>query len=107
MIPRGYSRKWCKANPEKVKHRVKLAQARRRGAEGSYTQEEWQAKLQEHDNRCTYCGVDLEDSPTRDHDIPVSRGGTNYIDNIVPACRACNSTKNTKTGEEYREKILV
>ena len=88
-------------------HIAKLSYAKRRGAEGSYTQEEWQAKLQEHDNRCVYCGVDLGESPVKEHNIPLSRGGTNYIDNIVPACMTCNSTKHTKTGEEYREEIKI
>ena len=106
------SRRWYKAhpeafreayraNPERFKHAARLRYARLCGAEGSYTQDEWQAKLQEYNNCCSYCGIELGDSPTIDHDIPLSRGGTNYIDNLVPACKSCNSTKHTRTGEEY------
>jgi len=33
---------------------------------------------------------------TVEHIIPLSKGGTNYIDNIVPACRFCNLSKNNR-----------
>jgi len=46
---------------------------------------------------CRYCGqtppgVVLE----IEHVIPVSRGGTNDIDNLVAACRECNQGKGTR-----------
>lgn len=66
---------------------------------GSYTAEELVAKFEEFDNRCVYCGSSAD--LTTDHDIPISRGGDNSIDNIVPACGACNNEKHATTGEEF------
>lgn len=48
--------------------------------------------------RCQYCGrVQLELKPreslTRDHLIPLSRGGTNEWTNVVTACSPCNTRK--------------
>lgn len=66
-------------------------------------------QLRRHGTHCTYCGVEMvkyhEDSrrhPTRDHDIPLGRGGLNVLANIVMACRLCNQEKGILTGEEYR-----
>lgn len=48
---------------------------------------------------CVYCGGDATE---RDHDIPVSRGGTNDPSNIVLACTRCNTSKGRLTGDEFR-----
>lgn len=45
-------------------------------------------------NMCLYCGDHLHDCElTRDHIVPVSRGGTDTWENVVTACRACNHRK--------------
>lgn len=44
--------------------------------------------------RCTYCGGDGDEAPLHcDHVIPRSRGGKSTPDNLVAACRRCNSSK--------------
>jgi hypothetical protein len=53
--------------------------------------------------RCVYC-QGYEDL-TIDHIIPVSKGGTNDLDNLQAACRKCNSSKLTKTDSEFRKGI--
>ncbi|GAF81024.1 unnamed protein product [marine sediment metagenome] len=37
-----------------------------------------------------------------EHKIPLSRGGTNARDNLDIACKKCNSSKCSKTVEEYK-----
>lgn len=40
--------------------------------------------------------------PTLDHIIPLSRGGTHDIDNLVLACKSCNSRRHSRhTYQEY------
>jgi hypothetical protein len=53
-----------------------------------------------HGRFCNYCGSTIK--LTIDHVMPLCRGGTNDLDNLVPACRACNSQKHTKTVEEWK-----
>ena len=88
------SRNWDKRNPEK---RVVISEnyrARREAAEGSFTTEEWQEKCAEYNNCCAYCRK--RKKLTVHHVIPLSRGGTNWIKDLVPACQSCNSKIGTK-----------
>jgi len=47
---------------------------------------------------CVYCGD--KKKLTIDHLMPQSRGGSNDQDNLVLACRHCNSTKHDKMPKE-------
>ena len=53
---------------------------------------------------CVYCGT-RSGRLTCDHMIPVSRGGSSTLDNLVTACLACNLAKATKTPEEWRAEL--
>lgn len=60
--------------------------------------------LYKKNNTCYYCGKELQDftkQKTIDHKIPISRGGTNDINNLVVCCHSCNSGKCDKTDIEY------
>ncbi|HSM36885.1 MAG TPA: HNH endonuclease [Longimicrobiales bacterium] len=54
---------------------------------------------------CQYCGrhrADLRGREflTRDHVLPISRGGENTWANVVSACSACNNRKGNRTPRE-------
>lgn len=52
------------------------------------------------DYTCRYCGdrgVTLE----CDHVVPISKGGTNELGNLVTACAPCNRSKRDKALEEW------
>lgn len=49
---------------------------------------------------CCYCGRSAQ---VIDHIYPVSRGGTNDVANLAPACEACNDEKFDATVDEWRE----
>jgi len=84
----------------KVKKRVDTRKRRARmlGAEGSFTQKEFESLVDLVENICPCCNkeFDLNDF-TADHIVPISRGGSDYIDNIQPLCLPCNMSKGTKT----------
>lgn len=46
---------------------------------------------------CGYCGSEAD---SVDHIIPLSRGGPDKLDNLVAACRSCNTSKGDRTPEE-------
>jgi 5-methylcytosine-specific restriction endonuclease McrA len=75
----------------------------------SHTQRQWQAKFFRCGMRCHYCYKNLSLLPseicelaTKDHLTPLCRGGADTIDNIVPACFACNRKKAEMTEAEFR-----
>lgn len=48
---------------------------------------------------CVYCGRRMrhgDDALTLDHVIPVSKGGTESIDNLVTCCENCNPSKGNR-----------
>ncbi|MFN3266006.1 MAG: HNH endonuclease [Deinococcales bacterium] len=54
---------------------------------------------------CQYCGK-VGGDLTLDHVKPRSRGGRNAWENIVTACRECNSKKRDRTPLEAKMKLL-
>ncbi len=63
------------------------------------------------DYSCQYCGRHHRELRgrqflTRDHVLPVSRGGENHWTNVVTACSPCNNRKGNLTPEEARMPLL-
>lgn len=64
-------------------------------------------------NRCAYCGIklfiDIDHNDKKymniDHIFPRKHGGKNNLENLFACCKSCNSKKNHKTIEEYRQFI--
>jgi 5-methylcytosine-specific restriction endonuclease McrA len=77
---------------EKTKYHKR--RARIEGNGGTHTTPEWMALCSEYNHQCANCHE--EKSLTRDHKIPLSRGGTNDISNLQPLCGSCNSSKGAK-----------
>lgn len=64
---------------------------------------------------CWYCGKNLKMSEGNndlseycvEHQTPLIQGGANTLENLVPACRRCNSRKGFKNVEQFREYISI
>ena len=132
---RAYGREWMKRNPEKRRaakrlyyarhreqHKAVMAayhgahpevlraksnayRARARAADGQFTSAEWRALVESYGGKCAYRG---EVGPVQvDHRTPLTRGGANSIDNILPACRKCNTEKGQLTEAEFRARLAA
>ncbi len=56
--------------------------------------------LKQSVRNCYYCGVE-HPKMHFEHMIPLVRGGSHAIENIVMSCPTCNLTKHDKTPEEF------
>lgn len=92
---RASVRAWYRKHPEQSN----IWWHRRRGAVGSHTREEWLSVLGRHGHKCAECfRGDPEVRITKDHIIPISKGGSNFIQNIQPLCLSCNCRKGNRVG---------
>lgn len=80
------------AGPNSRRARAARRRTRRvKAAVNDLTAEQW-AALKEAWNGCAYCGA-TGTALQRDCVMPISRGGRYTVDNVVPACAACNASK--------------
>lgn len=93
------SRRRARENPEYYAVAAHKRRELLRGAEGSFTLDDWRLVLRAHGGSCVYCG--LSENITIDHLDPVSRGGDNDASNLAPACKSCNSKKKDDHADDY------
>jgi len=99
---------WRMENPEKFlqtrRKYVIARRARKRQAPGFYSSEAWLQKCAYYGWKCIYCENPLsEQTVTTDHRKPLSKGGSNWLANLAPACKSCNSRKQAKL--EFRAAV--
>lgn len=75
--------------------------ARERGAEGSYSEDQIQALYEAQNGQCKACDASLAAAFHRDHILALARGGSNWIENIQLLCVSCNVRKHKKPWEQF------
>lgn len=92
-------RRWSKT--PNGKHLSSLKGYRRRAllknSIGNHSVDEWNELVKKSKGKCQICGK--KEKLTKDHIVPLSKGGLNTINNIQPLCRHCNCVKSNKLGQ--------
>lgn len=70
---------------------IDTRQSQRHGGESELTEDQWELAKAYFSDTCAYCGKN--GILTKDHIDPLANGGRLIIQNVVPACRSCNSSK--------------
>jgi 5-methylcytosine-specific restriction endonuclease McrA len=98
-----FMKKYKKLNPHKAKESYMRRLMLKVQAPGNYSYDAWIAKVNYYGWKCVYCDKSLDiDTLTCDHFKPLSKKGTNFISNLVPACLSCNCRKKAKLDWEIR-----
>lgn len=97
------ARNWRRAHPIHVRTYAARRRAMTRQADGSHTPAEITEQYKRQRGKCYYCQCKLGDKYHVDHVVPLSRGGSNSIDNLVLACPECNLRKQDKLPHEWDE----
>ena len=64
---------------------------------GQHTFGEWETLKAQYNWTCPCCGKSEPDIKlTEDHIVPISKGGSDNIENIQPLCKSCNCKKYTQ-----------
>lgn len=104
---RAEARERDRRNPEKARAKSHKRLALKRNAEGHHSAADIRRIYAEQNGCCAYCGVTLDWNVPRqvhvDHIIPLSKGGSNWPDNIAIACQQCNCSKADKTLDEWKQ----
>ena len=103
---REYSRQWQAQNRE-LYHEIqrrwraenqtywRIRDKALRSTQSDFTLDQWLEVLEEFGHCCAYC-LRHDVKLTMDHIISIAKGGTHTRDNIVPACKSCNSRKKDR-----------
>ena len=92
---------YYQANKEICVNRRRRRRARSAQAEGTHTAADIKAQYARQRGKCFWCGVKVGKAYHVDHVVPLSRGGSNWPENLVIACATCNMQKGAKLPHEW------
>jgi 5-methylcytosine-specific restriction endonuclease McrA len=87
------TRRWNKKNPDKTRAYTLNRIARKHATDGKYTPADIAQLYEDQGGHCAYCGIGLCGEYHVDHMVPLTKGGSNWPDNLALACPTCNHSK--------------
>jgi 5-methylcytosine-specific restriction endonuclease McrA len=94
-----YNHKWRQKNKEKIRIYKIKRENKKINLPSNLTSEQWEKINKSFNNCCAYCGK--SGKMTVEHFIPISKGGEFTINNILPVCLSCNSSKKDRDFKKW------
>jgi 5-methylcytosine-specific restriction endonuclease McrA len=98
-----HNKQYYESHPEGHRIRYQRYRASRRKLQYTLTIPQWEEIKLHFNNSCAYCGMDKEPL-VQEHFLAMSKGGEYSSNNIIPACKHCNSSKREKNFFEWYPK---
>lgn len=104
------NREWEKKNPEahtKIRRRATVKyRALKANAIGDFTSKDIDTLYKSQLGKCWWCAKKLNGVFEIDHRIALSRGGTNWPNNLCLVCKHCNTSKRDKLPYEWNGRLI-
>ena len=94
-----YTKNYYRENKEYFLEKAHIRRQRIAKLPYDFDQSDWIRAKEYFGCKCAYCGK--QGALTKEHVVPVSKGGGFTADNIIPACQRCNYSKNNRDLEEW------
>ena len=94
------------SNRVRRNHWNSVRRARKRNAGGSHTTHQWLDKLELYKGYCHWCLRIVKGVTHKDHVIPLAKGGSDDITNVVPSCASCNLSKKAQMPHEFAGRLF-
>lgn len=100
---------WVEANPEKRRATNARRWARKAEAPGTFSDQFIIDTLSAQSGVCAaaHCSTEITSNYSIDHIVPLSRGGSNWPENIQLLCVNCNSSKGNRDADEWQASKLA
>lgn len=86
--------KYCKEHLEEYRINGERRRTLKKSLPSTLTVQQWENIKLHFNNKCAYCNKKLP--LAQEHFIALSKGGEYTVNNIIPSCQSCNSSKGTK-----------
>lgn len=107
-----------KRNMKTILEGNRKRQLLKKGVIGTHKPKEWFELKRKYNFCCMGCGISEDELKekyketyftklTRDHIIPINKGGTDFINNIQPLCVSCNAKKRDKIIKKSKESLVA
>lgn len=87
-----YKKQYKLKNKEYFRIKNQEYKSKKRELSHTLTIQQWENCLEYFEHKCVYCGSETKLS--QDHFVALSKNGGYDVDNIIPSCKICNSSKH-------------